>query len=527
MKNQILLLLFTFALVSFSDTIHAQKIDKQSTYTISSKSKKGTLGNAEYDVATGTYVLTYVTKANDKKAKFEIYHFDNNFQFIQMEEDIIEFEKAKTKYKWFNFNGELYSVEGVFVQPNLTGTLILKKKLITYKYDWFLLGYHKKVDVLKKVKPKTEDGRKFYYITHAEDDITGETLILAGIKDAMKKGADPYRHFKDLVVLKFDYDLNMTGETSVKFDYPQSLAFAGYMDGDGVNFGVGGMSFIFAPMGGMGMNKAADPDNTNYTYVSVDKDAKLIDKISFNSPSSYWQINEMIYTKNGNVYFYGPAAAGKDKYFNASTTTKFKAVQLMKVSNHEIDYLTETDLEEFEAKLKTPPSQKKSPAYKGKKFGIAGYKIGSNGDFYVMGQNFSTSNNGNQYKDIVGFHFDNKGKLKSQYGIDTKESNATAKSMPVNQDMIESNDGSKMYWMILELKGVNKEGYPLMYPRVGSISVNSGEISDFMDIGAIEKDQYYLDPKFPYLETVKGNSITFFGSDKKGKEIWFARILFD
>jgi hypothetical protein len=444
-----------------------------------------------------------------------------------MEEDIIEFEKAKTKYKWFNFNGELYSVEGVFVQPNLTGTLILKKKLITYKYDWFLLGYHKKVDVLKKVKPKTEDGRKFYYITHAEDDITGETLILAGIKDAMKKGADPYRHLKDLVVLKFDYDLNMIGETSIKFDYPQSVAFTRYINGDGVNYGVGGMSFIFAPMGGMGMNKVADPDNTNYTYVSVDKDAKVMDKISFNSPSSYWQINEMIHTPNGDAYFYGPAAAGKDKYFNVSGTSKFKAVQLMKVSNHKIDYLSETDLEEFEAKLKTPPSQKKAPAYKGKKFVIAGYNLGSNGDFYVMGQNFTTSNNGNQYKDVLCFHFDKSGNLKSQYSLDTKESNATAKAMMLSQDMFESADGNKVYWLLLEIKGVNKEGYPLTYPRIGKINVSSGEISDFMDVGAIEKNQYYLDPKFPFLETVKGNTVTFFGSDKKGKEIWFARILFD
>ena len=36
--------------------------------------------------------------------------------------------KAKEKYKWFKYRGELYSVEGLFVEKNLVGTLVFKKE---------------------------------------------------------------------------------------------------------------------------------------------------------------------------------------------------------------------------------------------------------------------------------------------------------------------------------------------------------------------------------------------------------------
>jgi hypothetical protein len=41
------------------------------------------------------------------------------------------------------------------------------------------------------------------------------------------------------------------------------------------------------------------------------------------------------------------------------------------------------------------------------------------------------------------------------------------------------------------------------------------------------KEKFYLDPKFPMLETETGGRIVFFGSDKKGKTLWFARVKLD
>lgn len=512
--------------LTVSQGSYAQTLDAENTYTITGKAKRGALGDVTYDAEKGTYALTYVTKSTDKKAKFQIYTFDSNFNFINMEEDEIEFEKAKTKYKWFTYQGELYTTEGLYVEPNLMGTLVLKKKRITYKYDWFLLGYYKEVDILEKVKPKTDDGKKYYYYGHAEDDVTGEVLILCGIKDNINKNADPYRQNKDFVVLKYNQDVDLVGETSFSFNYPMAYAFSRSIDNQ--EGGVGGMSVVFAPMGGPGMNKVADPNIYNFAYVRVDAGPQVIDNIAFESYAPYWQINEMVvdYT-NDDVYLFGPSAAGKDKYYNQLIAeTKFKAVQLLKISDHKVAYFTETNLDEFDAKLKKPAGQKKTPSYAGKKFRIANYDIASNGDFFVAGQNFDPSNEGPKFNDILGFHFDSKGVLKAQYSVDTKESNKYAKSFGTEQFFIENAGGDKMYWCQLEIVGVAMaKGKLLSYPSIGHITLNDGNISPFTAYGG--EEDYYLDPTFPFLETDKGNTIVFFGSDKGGKEIWFARVMLD
>jgi len=504
----------------------AQILDIEKTYTITGKAKRGALGDVTYDAAQGIYTLTYVTKSNDRKAKFQIYTFDNDFNFINMEEDEIEFERARTKYSWFTYQGELYSTEGLYVEPNLMGTLIIKKKLITHKYDWFLLGYYKTVDILKKVKPKTDDGRKYYYLGHAEDDVTGEVHILCGIKDKMNKDADPYRHLKDLVVLKYNYDVELVSETSFKLDYPNQLAFARSISN--AEGGVGGMSFVFAPMGGMGMNKVADPNKYNFTYVRINDKPEVVDKFNFESYAAFWQINEMVIDySTDDIYLFGPSAMGKDKYYNQIMgASKYKAVQLMKVSDGKVAYFTETDLDEFEAKLMKPADQKKTPSYAGKKFQIANYQIASNGDFFVTGQNFKPSKEGNQFSDILGFHFDDKGVLKAQYSVDTKESGKYAKAYGAEQLLIEGANHDKMFWFKQEIVGVAMaRGKVLAYPSAGHVTLNDENISNFTTYGG--EEGYYLDPTYPYLETDKGNTIVFFGSDKKGKEIWFCRVKLD
>jgi len=504
----------------------AQTLDAENTYTITGKAKKGALGDVSYDSDKGIYTLTYVTKSNEKKAKFQIYTFDRDFNFINMEEDEIEFEKAKTKYKWFNFQGELYTTEGLYVEPNLMGTLVLKKKKITYKYDWFLLGYYKDVDILKKVKPKTDDGRKYHYFGHSEDDGTGDVLILCGIKDNINKNADPYRPYKEMVVLKYNKDVELVSETSFNFEYPKTLAFSRFIEN--TNGGVAGMSFVFAPMGGTGMKKVADPNKNNFSYIRINDKPEVIDNIRFESYAPYWQINEMVVDiYSDDIYLFGPSAMGKDKYYNQLlSTSKFKAVQLLKISDHKVAYFTETDLEEFEAKLKKPSNQKKAPSYEGKKFRIANYMIASNGDFFVSGQNFKPSNEGPQFHDIMGFHFDHNGVLMSQYSVDTEESNKYAKAHGAEQLFIESADGKKMFWFKQEIVGIaTARGKVLAYPSVGSVDLDDGNISNFTTYGG--EEGFYLDPLYPYHETEKGNTIVFFGSDKKGKEIWFARVKLD
>ncbi|HAN76799.1 MAG TPA: hypothetical protein DCQ31_02955, partial [Bacteroidales bacterium] len=136
------------------------------------------------------------------------------------------------------------------MEPNLFGTLILKQKRIHYKYDWFLLGYYKEVEILKKVKPKTEDGRTFFYYKHAEDDVTGDVYVLCGIKSKIKKDEDPWKAYKEYVILKFNSQLELVKESSFTFEYPQTIAFSRSIEKpnpeDPENAGVSGMAFVFA-----------------------------------------------------------------------------------------------------------------------------------------------------------------------------------------------------------------------------------------------------------------------------------------
>jgi len=506
----------------------AQKLEVEKTYEITGKAKRGALAHAEYNASDKVYRLIYVTKQNDRKAKFQNYYFDKDFNFIKMVDDEQEFEKARLKYTWFNFRGELYSVEGNYVKPNLMGTLILKKKRITHKYDWILLGYHTEVEILNKVKPKTDDGRKFFYYRHAEDDVDGSIFVLCGEKPMLKKGEDQYLMQKRFWMLKFDKDLNLVKETKLEFDHPQTVIEAKKLqETDMSDHEVQGVSVVFAPMGGAGMKKVQDPDPKNYRYVRFGNDCSVVSDVKFTSKNSYWKIDETIWNVPADeIYLFGPSAAGKDKYYNTLTSTsKFKSVQLMKIAGNKQEYQTETMLEEFEAKMQSPPSQKKTPAYKGKKFKIANYKIANSGDFFVLGQNFKPTDKGNQFTDILSFQFDKQGKLQAQYGVNLEQKNKYAKAAGCQQQLVESADGKSMYWLIFEFKGPAAwTAKPLLYPRLGKIDLASAKINDFVSYGIDKKKDYYLDPNFPMLETEKGSRLVFFGSDKSGRNIWFARV---
>ena len=98
MTRFLFLLSVTVILSSSPFEVAAQKLEIQNTYQITGKAKRGALGDVSYDAGQGIYTLTYVTKSNEKKAKFQIYRFDNDFNFIDMTEDEVEFEKAKKKY---------------------------------------------------------------------------------------------------------------------------------------------------------------------------------------------------------------------------------------------------------------------------------------------------------------------------------------------------------------------------------------------------------------------------------------------
>jgi hypothetical protein len=543
----------------------SQQLELEKTYKISRASKRGELSGLDYDKDAKTYTLTYLTgqkKQGDKIVfKYEQYVFDNDFNFVKDSEIEEDADIMKKKFKWFKFRGDEYVKTGNTVSQQFMGGMVLKRKKVTYTYRWLLGRYTRSTELLEKVKPRTEKGQSYVLVEYAEDDINGDLYVLTTING--------YNGIGDFTLLKFNKELEQVAKLDFAFPYKQSLAFMEIIDkpnpdadGDEEEFGIDGFNFIFAPSDLYG-KKVTDPNNNNYTYVKVDANCVANEKFNFESPASYWRIDQMITGNNGEKYFYGPAQAGKDKYFNkavaaaapktggggligkfGSGETKFKAVQLMKVADGKMAYLTETSLDEFKAKQSFPPSQKKTPDYEGREFGVRSYNFGSNGDLIILGQNYDRNKEKgtiNKFQDVLGFHFGPDGKLRAQYGLDTKEdgkivtqstdvhygistttriTTTITRNFACPQQLIEGKDG-KMYWLLREIRDI-REGRLLTYPRIGSIDLKTAKVTNLTTFGRGEG--FYLNPNYPTLETDKGESIVFFGADRPGKELWFARV---
>lgn len=505
---------------------HAQSVEKESTYALTGKSKRGRLANVEQK-ANGNYELTYLTKSTAKKAKFEIYTFDKDFNFKNLEQGEVEFEKMKSKFSWFTYKGELYSVDAITLNWNPATSIKLKKKRITYKYDWLLLGYYKKVEVLEKVKPRTESGDKYFAKAYFEDEISGDLYIVAGVapglvsKDVMKQN-------RDLHILKFDWDLNLVGDISIPFEFDQQVAFSqGFPTVDPENpeaKGIDGGCIVFAPANIKGADTQTDKNKGNFTYVEFSKDMKLVGRESFDNPSPGWQIETSIVAPNSSggrdVYLYGSAAFGKDKYYlTAVQSTKKKSIQLLKASDGKIQYLTESNIEDLASKKAVPPSKGKSMDYNGKQAIKGNYHLLQNGGFLIQGQFFDKDGKG---KDLYAIQFDQAGNLVSTYGVPLNSPNKWA----YGNHTAFIQKGPNMYLELVEVTGA-VDGEQFLYPSITKIETDKHTVSDPLILGRIGKKQtYFVDKSYPRLNASAGE-LVYFGSDRKGKNIWFCKVKLD
>ena len=455
----------------------AQKLAIEKTHDVSGKAKRGFLDDVNINEGANKVDLVFCTKATNRRVKFETYHFDSQFNFKSMDTSEEPVEKVK-RYK-----GDTYDVPGVTVEPNMMGTLVLRRKQAHYTWDWFWGGYNKKIEILEKVKPRGDNGAFYQYSAHAEYDQTGNVLVITSSKDKLGKGTDPLRMYKEYHILKFNKDLDLVSDTPIQFDKPQFVVQATKLDPKGdrgedaddsadPEYDLG---IVFAPVAMAGMKKQADPQATNYTYVRVGADTKQKERVSIASPNSIWLVNGMATFKDGTVAIFGPANDKQDEYFNEDITAqvaneavrgpmedKFKAknFELLKIKDGAVAFITNTPVPEFEQKLQTPPAQKRTPEYTGKRFKVDGGLVMPNGDLLISGQSYgierkmmglgaaktsssagslvgglgglmsgkggtsmATAANNREYRDIMMFHFDPQGHLRAQYGVRRQENN--------------------------------------------------------------------------------------------------------
>ncbi len=526
--KQIFFSLFLLMAVS----VTAQKLSKEATYEISKKANKGYMYEPKIDEANNLMTLNFVTKSTSKKAKFETYKFDLNFNFLGMEES----EQGVEKLKGYRVDkGDEWEMNAVSVEKNFMGTLVLRRKIIKKKWNWFWGGYDVKIEQKEKLKPKSDEGNKFFYLSHAEQSENGSVIIVAGEKGDKN---DPMRQYKKIHILRYDADLNQLADKVIEFEHPQMIAAINADDAEEDADTDEDLAILFAPMGGKGMSKVQDANAGNYTFVRVSPLAEIKERVSI---ASNHGIFDGSFVRVGNaMLIYGPANENKTDYLNEKPEDdKFKAknFQLVKIENGKVAYVTSTPISDFEKKAQNPPSQKKSPDYTGRKFRVSDIIETINGDLLISGQNYTAAKSLGQtgpreYTDIIMLHFDGRGNLKAQYGVRREENDKDAKMSPNTQLLTESGDGKSLYWTILEMKGFKKEKelgdskYKfLVYPNVTKINLSAATVGEFIQFGQGKSD-YYVNNKYPFLKIGKGQ-IVFLGENSGGKTLWFAKMPLD
>jgi hypothetical protein len=545
------ILALCLALTALSQTF-AQKIEVENTYDISRKAKRGELAKVEQD-ENNNYILYYLLRSSARKLKVQIYTFDNDFRFISEEEYEDDIEKVKTKYKWVK--GEAEGTEKLLlrVESNLGGQIVLKYGKLVQRVNWDTGEAYWDWVTIEKIKPKDAEGRKLSLISYLTDepnftvsnsgfswlglstatmqDATGNLTLFCNVvnkvKD-MKSGnvaEEPFGMIEYAVSDRSIVDEKYFGKKELSNRF-QGVVYQQHLENG--NYGM-----VYAATGGKAFKKYQNLTSLDYQYLEVSfKEKKIVKSIPFKSLDSYWKINA-IELVGDDVYIHGVGVDKKNtKFYNELAIAdkgKYTNYQIAKLAGNSLAWINKTNLEEFATKLKTPPSQKKTPEFTGQKFLIGEFTVAKSGDIFINGQNIKVTDKGTKYKDVFVFHFGNNGILKAQYGLDIKENNKYSDMMQTTSLFKETQDGKSMSWIILEVadvKATASGGRVLNYARVANIDIAGATVPDFKDLGQEGKEKYYLYNDFPILPSKGGDKMTFFGSDKSGKTIWFSRVIF-
>jgi hypothetical protein len=228
-------------------------------------------------------------------------------------------------------------------------------------------------------------------------------------------------------------------------------------------------------------------------------------------------------------------------YYNKGLASQTAiAMTIMKMGSEKVTWSKNITMKEIASKVQKAPTQKKVLAYNGKPFAISQFTTLPNGDMLFSGQltghfNITLGNPANAYTDLFCFHLDAQGNLKAQYGYTPLSiKDKLNKMFPIYQQFIPASDGKSIVWVVLENK--TWQGYdgffdayhgiksymPTYYPNVVKIDAAKATLTSMETLG---QGKYKLNRKCPYIYSADAHTLSFLGSDGKGK-VWLGKYQF-
>lgn len=559
------LFLFLSILFFVPFVIQAQFLESENVQELSKDARKGELMNFWYNPDTRNFVLVFA-REKGKTIINEIYQFDYDLKLIKQETldqtvaknqypEALQTEKEPTE-KWKN-------PKVVRTDPAITGQIVLAQGILTrewaksvedkgsYRYTTWYWKYN--FNEQKRVTPKFEGlvplpegapafvikmaqkaGEKIVQLAVSTDEPSMEVatgrqnfvypslwarkrdyaaasgdILIVGRSDQMDyKTKEPQQVF---VLLKFSAeDLSQKHSENFTLGHVQDLAFKQVLSD-------GSMVLLFTPMGGPGM-KNKDPNPANWHYVRVSKDAELMEKIPFESKGGLWVVQNAVLNNNNEVILYGAAVEKKkDKYFNMAggvAQSSFDNIQIMKIANGAVGYLTSVNLRDLATKIKKPGNQKKADSYAGTNFQMSSICTQTtSGDFIFSGQTAD-------HAALHLFHFGPNGEFKGQYVVAVENQ---VKEQPLDYTIFETPDKQSLCVYLAELIAVEK-GRQLKVPHMALLDIGGATIANVNVYGFDKKGEYFLDDMYPVTLIDDGTKIVFFSRDRKDANIWLGRV---
>ncbi|MCZ2276414.1 MAG: hypothetical protein LC117_00590 [Bacteroidia bacterium] len=504
---------------------------KEAVQPLSSKAVKGYM----YETRKGDDGSVYVTYKMklDKKSDnitYEEYGFDKSLHFTGTK-DVQENKVDKPDFEKTYYYA---TVGGTNSFDVLSMKLKLNKVVQLKTWDYAKQRFITKKTISRDViKPKNDDGKVYLgYATYSSED-KPDVLTIAKADSKDKSLADKF------CIVMFNKDLNLV-EKPVDLNGKYSLVFSDQLSNEDV-------VAIFAPVRG-----AADV--SKYVYFRFDIEGNQKSRVEYSSPASAMLITAS-YDKDGNVYFFGSSGDSKESFervyseyapiYNPGFTEggenkldakwrkhlneKMENLHLLKFSDNALAFASTAPVSEFKAKFKPAAGEKGAKPYSGKRFSINNFYVTPAGEYLAAGQLIDDGN----FSDLVCFHFDTKGNLKAQYGVNKMNTDKKSEVFRTINNFYVTSDNN-ICWELLEVKGIkgyesfmdayNGEAtfYPLYFPRVAKIDVNATSVTAFKSMG---DGKYFLRRDFLPMYDANEKSVTYFGHDEDYKKLWVGKMM--